>query len=455
MSRVILASLCLSLSASPGQGQSQWHYMPGAVHRFIPTASFWQGHLNGPPKSIPLSGYSLRPYDYVGFLSRGLYCIDDVPDLIPRTCNYGSHDVYGAFVNGARIIAPAPGGTTVLYHLADSRDFWTGNDFSDQYCEPPTVTYPKYACGAIVRVPPGATAIQFGGYYGVWPTSVYTDNYALRHSDYDQAIKVEVFITKPNHAAGAFSFASAVLERLGPEDADDYTSIDLASRSTQRAGCVPPNYTGTVLPSGRLPVGNTITPVPYPEYRGWTFKGNFRPNESWFHGPRAGGDGVHHGIDVFAPRLTPIQAALRACVTFMQPARQNVSFGNIAYLTFRVNSVPYFIIYAHLLPPTQLPSWLSFQTATRMVDAGDIIGFAGNTGNAHSGANNARYVLLSEGRSDHVHVEMRVRTLGVANPPLPPNDIDPTLALGWAGILRTPCPVPPGLPYGPGACNKP
>jgi murein DD-endopeptidase MepM/ murein hydrolase activator NlpD len=92
---------------------------------------------------------------------------------------------------------------------------------------------------------------------------------------------------------------------------------------------------------------------------------------SVFGDPRAGGDRVHHGIDIFDDRGTEMVAVTDAQV--MGVGRRDLG-GNVVTLYDR--EMETFIYYAHLEEQLTLEG--------RSVEAGEAIGTIGNTGNAQS-----------------------------------------------------------------------
>ena len=92
---------------------------------------------------------------------------------------------------------------------------------------------------------------------------------------------------------------------------------------------------------------------------------------SVFGDPRDGGRRVHHGIDIFAPRGTPI---LAAAPTEVARVSQRDRGGNVITLIDRDRGL--YLYYAHL--DEQLTE------RGRRVDPGEMIGTVGNTGNART-----------------------------------------------------------------------
>lgn len=92
---------------------------------------------------------------------------------------------------------------------------------------------------------------------------------------------------------------------------------------------------------------------------------------SRFGAPRDGGIRAHHGVDIFAPRGTPVLAASDG---FVRRAGTNRLGGNVVWLSDSERGVSHY--YAHL--DTQLVQ------AGMHVRAGDTLGLVGNTGNART-----------------------------------------------------------------------
>jgi murein DD-endopeptidase MepM/ murein hydrolase activator NlpD len=92
--------------------------------------------------------------------------------------------------------------------------------------------------------------------------------------------------------------------------------------------------------------------------------------KSWFGDPRSGGSREHHGVDIFAPRGTPVIAAASGTV---RSTRWNRLGGKVVWLRDQLGRSLY---YAHL----------DSQTVRRgdRVEVGDTVGFVGNSGNART-----------------------------------------------------------------------
>lgn len=92
---------------------------------------------------------------------------------------------------------------------------------------------------------------------------------------------------------------------------------------------------------------------------------------SRFGDPRDGGRRIHRGVDVFAPRHTPVLAPADA---FVQHVGENRLGGRVIWLRDREHSRYYYL--AHL------ESWIA--TENTWVKAGDPVGTVGNSGNART-----------------------------------------------------------------------
>lgn len=111
---------------------------------------------------------------------------------------------------------------------------------------------------------------------------------------------------------------------------------------------------------------------------------------SGFGAPRDGGRREHHGVDIFAPRGTPVVAAVAGRVTRVSTSRLG---GNVVWL--RESGYDRRLYYAHLDRQAVLEgAW---------VQPGDTLGFVGNTGNARS-------------TPPHLHFGIYMRGVGPVDP---------------------------------------
>ena len=103
---------------------------------------------------------------------------------------------------------------------------------------------------------------------------------------------------------------------------------------------------------------------------------------SFFGDPRDAGSRRHEGIDIFAPRNTPVVAVAAGRAS----ARTTPRGGNVVWL--RTSGRSYY--YAHL-------EKAAF-AGTRMVAAGEILGFVGNSGNAITTPTHLHFGVYRRGR---------------------------------------------------------
>ncbi len=92
-------------------------------------------------------------------------------------------------------------------------------------------------------------------------------------------------------------------------------------------------------------------------------------DDSW-HAPRDGGAREHKGIDIFAPKGTPVVAVADGIVSYIGDQRLG---GHCVWLTTDSGTSFY---YAHL------DHWAPGLYEGMEVQTGDILGYVGNTGNA-------------------------------------------------------------------------
>lgn len=111
---------------------------------------------------------------------------------------------------------------------------------------------------------------------------------------------------------------------------------------------------------------------------------------SFFGAPRDGGSREHHGVDIFASRHTPVVAPTNAVV-------RNTGTGEIGgnYVWLYDSERSIILYFAHL--QTQEV------TANTRVEAGQIIGTVGNTGNARTTAPHLHFGIYSRGPIDPLY----------------------------------------------------
>ncbi len=99
--------------------------------------------------------------------------------------------------------------------------------------------------------------------------------------------------------------------------------------------------------------------------------GGIKDVQSFFGAPRDGGDRVHHGIDIFAPRGTPLLAVDDTTIYRIQVRERG---GNTVFLRDEERGLVYY--YAHL------DEWAEDIEEGMQVPEGMELGTVGNTGNA-------------------------------------------------------------------------
>ena len=135
-----------------------------------------------------------------------------------------------------------------------------------------------------------------------------------------------------------------------------------------------------LLRSGRFEISIRVEPILAFPVEG---RGN-AAIQSLFGVDRDGGQRAHHGIDIFAPRGTPVLAATDGIVRSTSP---NNLGGNDVWLadTDRRQSLYYAHLDRHAVSDGQ------------RVRTGDTIGFVGNTGNARSTAPHLHFGIYTRG----------------------------------------------------------
>ena len=139
--------------------------------------------------------------------------------------------------------------------------------------------------------------------------------------------------------------------------------------------------------------------------------------QSRFGAPRDGGRRVHHGVDIFAPRGSPVRAAGPGIVTRV---RETPVGGRVVWVRDSDRSLSRY--YAHL-------DSQAVEEGTR-VSAGDLLGTVGNTGNARTTPPHLHFGLYARGEGavdpwDFLHAPgTRPRSL----------QVDPEGFLTWARL---------------------
>jgi murein DD-endopeptidase MepM/ murein hydrolase activator NlpD len=95
----------------------------------------------------------------------------------------------------------------------------------------------------------------------------------------------------------------------------------------------------------------------------------YQLDDSW-HAPRDGGERQHEGIDIFAPKGTPVVAVVDGIISYIGDQKLG---GHCLWLATENGTAFY---YAHL------DRWASGLYEGMEVQQGDLLGYVGNTGNA-------------------------------------------------------------------------
>ncbi len=121
--------------------------------------------------------------------------------------------------------------------------------------------------------------------------------------------------------------------------------------------------------------------------------------QSLFGVARDGGRRAHHGIDIFAPRGTPVVAVADGTVRSVSP---NTLGGNVVWLSDEARGQS--LYYAHLDSHAV--------TEGQRVRVGDTLGFVGNSGNARTTAPHLHFGIYRRGRGpiDPLRYVQLVRT---------------------------------------------
>lgn len=136
-----------------------------------------------------------------------------------------------------------------------------------------------------------------------------------------------------------------------------------------------------LLRSGKFEISIRIAPMLAFPVQG---KGN-NAVQSFFGAARDGGAREHHGIDIFAPRGTPVLAVADGYVRSTRPSNLG---GKVVWLADERRSQS--IYYAHL-------DSAAVGEGMR-VQVGDTVGFVGNTGNARTTSPHLHFGIYRRGR---------------------------------------------------------
>ena len=135
-----------------------------------------------------------------------------------------------------------------------------------------------------------------------------------------------------------------------------------------------------LLRGGTLQIGQTTTAALLFPVQGRTSDAV----QSFFLDPRDNNTRDHHGIDIFAPRHTPVLAAADGFVTSVGTNRLG---GNVVWVFDPERGQSHY--YAHLEKQAV--------SAGERVAAGDVVGYVGNTGNARTTPPHLHFGIYSRG----------------------------------------------------------
>ena len=136
----------------------------------------------------------------------------------------------------------------------------------------------------------------------------------------------------------------------------------------------------------------------------------WKPKQSKFGSMRNGKS--HNGVDIYAPVGTAIIAVHDGSLQ-CKADTSTEGLGNRAWLTFVAGGVKYKVIYGHLS---------RFEGTDRPVRKGEVIGYAGCSGNADY-AKDCNMPGKCGVTSAHVHLMLKNDTANI--------DLDPITAFGW------------------------
>ncbi|MER9426838.1 M23 family metallopeptidase [Mesorhizobium sp. M0317] len=155
------------------------------------------------------------------------------------------------------------------------------------------------------------------------------------------------------------------------------------------------------------------------QYRGWAENNSWLPNWSHWHG-RPGGK--HNGCDIFAPIGTKVFAPVDGIFV---PHYKSKDFGTWGSILFKQDGMKKYLCLCHL---SEL--YIKDQCP---ITVGTLIGLTGCSGNAHKGlpCGSADRRNIYGGRSDHIHIEIRLKKLNDGA-----KTEDPIVTFGWLGKIK-------------------
>lgn len=231
----------------------------------------------------------------------------------------------------------------------------------------------RSALGSAVPVPPGFAerlALPAGEAHAV--------AYELRLA---QGQRIEITVAA---APGAAPYRVDLFERVPP---DSFRHVAALANGGTRAEFVSPaagSYVLRLAPAGAGPgeytlrvSGESWLSFPVPGYGADAIR-------SPYGSTRDGGARSHEGVDIFAPRGTPVVAAASAVVTRVE---RTGTGGKVIWAHDPALDLTYF--YAHLDAQLVEPG--------QRISPGDTIGRVGNTGNARGASPHLHFSIYGEG----------------------------------------------------------
>ena len=183
--------------------------------------------------------------------------------------------------------------------------------------------------------------------------------------------------TLTGDTAAPFEHRVSAQEEIAPDSAAALLTLEYeATNDASVALRLQPE----LLRSGRYELTGRVEPI-------LAFPVEGRGNDailSFFGVDRDGGARAHHGIDIFAPRGTPVLAATDGIVRSTSP---NDLGGNVVWLADLARGQS--LYYAHLDRHAVI--------AGQRVRTGDTLGFVGNTGNARTTAPHLHFGIYTQG----------------------------------------------------------
>ncbi len=142
-----------------------------------------------------------------------------------------------------------------------------------------------------------------------------------------------------------------------------------------------------------------------------------RAIQSFFGADRDGGQRSHHGVDIFAPRGTPVLATADGTVSRVQTTNRG---GKVVWLRDPVRNAS--IYYAHLDS--------QYVRSSQRVRRGDTLGFVGNTGNARTTPPHLHFGIYQRGQGPTDPAPFIIQPVGDVTP----LSVDPDQLGRWVRV---------------------